>query len=481
MEKRFDLDLPAMWVNHIAPNLRKLLNARHESMSHEMGSLKMSESYAAATRKFQSGADSPRDFLERRLAAIASREKDIMAFTVQSDVTKVRTLADAAGKRWRDGAQRSPLDGMPFGVKDVIETIDLPTQMGSPLYDGWRGDKDSASVAALRDAGAIVIGKTVTTEFAASHPGPTRNPHDLARTPGGSSSGSAAGVAADFFPMGLGTQVVGSIVRPASFCGVVGFKPTFGGVNRGGSHDYMSQSAQGVLAATLEDAWLSVYAIASRVGGDPGFPGLSGPAATPAVAAPGTLIALETPGWTIAAQGARDAFLLAVEALKKAGATVITRRDNAQVEEVERLFHRALPLTRDINAWESRWPLNTYMERDASKLSAAMRERYHETEHMTADDYRGMLAERAQIRAAFAKLKTLAPACIALSATGPAPMGLESTGDPAFVVAGSMLGVPAMNLPLLTVEDLPVGFQMLGFENADADLFARAAWVLSKF
>ena len=440
----------------------------------------MPESYTAASTAFASGKDSPRDFLERRLMAIEAREKDVLAFTVRADVTNARKLADEATQRWRAGSPLSPVDGMPFGVKDVIETIDMPTQMGSPLYAGWRGDKDSASVKALREAGAIVVGKTVTTEFAASHPGPTRNPHDLTRTPGGSSSGSAAGVAADFFTMGLGTQVVGSIVRPASFCGVVGFKPTFGGLNRGGSHDYMSQSSQGVLGATLDDVWRSAYAIVSRVGGDPGHQGLIGPAQTPEAAAPATLIALETPGWTKASDAARAAFLSAVEALKKAGVRILTRTDDPLIDEVEKLLHRTLPLTRDINAWESRWPLNTYMERDASKLSPPMRERFHETERMSVEDYRGMLAERLAIRAAFAKLADIAPACITLSATGPAPVGLSSTGDPAFVVPGSMLGVPALNLPLLQVEGLPLGFQMLGYEHGDADLFARAAFVTSR-
>ncbi len=440
---------------------------------------KMSESYAAAASAFASGKDSPRAFLERRLAAIDARESEILAFTARSDVEGARRLADAASARWKGGKQLSPVDGMPFGVKDVIETIDLPTQMGSPLYANWRGDKDSASVKALREAGAIVLGKTVTTEFAASHPGPTRNPHDLARTPGGSSSGSAAGVGAGFFPMGLGTQVVGSIVRPASFCGVVGFKPTFGGLNRGGSHDYMSQSAQGVLAASLADAWLSAYAIVSRVGGDPGHPGLIGGAAPPVAAAPATLIALETPGWAKASDAARGALLAAIETLKKAGVAILTRRDRPEIEDVEQLIQRALPLTRDINAWESRWPLNTYMERDASKLSASMRERFEETNGMSVEDYRGMLAERAAIRAGFAKLAALAPACITLSATGAAPLGLASTGDPAFVVPGSLLGVPALNLPLLKESGLPLGVQMVGFEHADADLFARAAWVTS--
>ncbi len=131
---------------------------------------------------------------------------------------------------------------MPVGIKDIIETVDMPTEMGSPLFAGWRSEKDAASVRALRDAGAVIIGKTVTTEFAASQPRGTRNPWNLAHTPGGSSSGSAAATAYGAISAGLGTQVISSTVRPASYCGVFGFKPTVNALNREGSHDYQSQS-----------------------------------------------------------------------------------------------------------------------------------------------------------------------------------------------------------------------------------------------
>ena len=143
----------------------------------------------------------------------------------------------AATARWRAGKALSPIDGMPLGIKDIIETADMPTEQGSPLFVGWRTGRDAASVAALREAGAVILGKTVTTEFAATEPRGTRNPWDLERTPGGSSSGSAAAVACGMLPAALGTQVVGSILRPASFCGCVGFKPSVGGINRGGSYD----------------------------------------------------------------------------------------------------------------------------------------------------------------------------------------------------------------------------------------------------
>src|SRR5205807_6813220 len=142
-----------------------------------------------------------------------------------------------ATKRWRAMRPLSPIDGMPVAIKDIIETADMSTEQGSPLFVGWRTGRDAASVAALREAGAVILGKTVTTEFAASEPRGTRNPWDPERTPGGSSSGSAAAVGCGMVPAALGTQVVGSIIRPASFCGWGGYKPSLGGPNCGGSYD----------------------------------------------------------------------------------------------------------------------------------------------------------------------------------------------------------------------------------------------------
>jgi hypothetical protein len=141
-----------------------------------------------------------------------------------------REAAARSTERWKAGKPLPKIDGMPVGIKDIVEIIDMPTEMGSPLYKNWQSGRDAATVAALRDAGAVIVGKTVTTEFAATHP--ARNPWDLHRTPGGSSSGSAAGVAAGMISAGLGSQVVGSVVRPASFCGCVGYKPSLGAINR---------------------------------------------------------------------------------------------------------------------------------------------------------------------------------------------------------------------------------------------------------
>src|SRR5579884_2492398 len=259
--------------------------------------------YLPATTKFASGEDSPRAFLERCLTALEAWEPSIGAF-VTLNLAAARVAADESTKRWRAGRPLSAIDGMPIGIKDIIETIDMPTQNGSPLFEGFRSERDAATVAALREAGAVIVGKTVTTEFAATEPRGTRNPHDLSRTPGGLSSGSAAGVACGMISAGLGTQVLGSVVRPAGFCGVVGFKPTVGALNRGGSHDTQSQSCTGVLAASLEDAWQVAIEIAARVGGDPGFDQLDGPMHLPEAKAPRRLALVETAGWSIASDEA---------------------------------------------------------------------------------------------------------------------------------------------------------------------------------
>ena len=295
-------------------------------------------SFAQALGDFASGADTPRDFLDRCIDEIDEREADVQAFTALN-LDAAREAADASTKRWEEGAPLSAIDGMPIGVKDVIETADMPTQMGSPLYEGWSPGYDSASVHALREAGAIIVGKTVTTEFAATRPGPTRNPYDLTRTPGGSSSGSAAAVGCGMLSGGLGTQVVGSIIRPASYCGVIGFKPSLGGLNRGGSHDYMSQSCQGVIAASLEDAWQIAIEIVLRAGGDPGRPGLAGPLVAPDAERPETVAYLETPGLEVASSQARAVMDAALEKLRAAGAKIITRRDSKAVAALEDALH----------------------------------------------------------------------------------------------------------------------------------------------
>jgi Asp-tRNA(Asn)/Glu-tRNA(Gln) amidotransferase A subunit family amidase len=432
--------------------------------------------YLPETSAFAAGRDTPRDFLERCLADLETWEPKIGAF-VSLSLGEARAAADLAGKRWREGHQLSPIDGMPVGIKDIIETRDMPTEQGSPLFAGWRTGRDAAAVAALREAGAVVVGKTVTTEFAATTARGTRNPWDTARTPGGSSSGSAAAVAAGIVSVALGTQVIGSTIRPASYCGCYGFKPSVGAINRGGSYDYLSQSSTGTIAATLAEAWAVAFEIAIRAGGDPGFAGLAGPASAPAAEKPRRLAVVETAGWALATDAAKQEMENALKRLAAAGVEIRSRRDDPMVDAVETAVADARKRSADINAWESRWPLNTYRDRDASKLSEAARARLAQAEAMTIDEYRGLLRERVAARACYAGLAADVGATLSLSAPAAAPVGIGSTGEPACTVHTSYLGIPSISLPLFRDGGLPLGLQVAGFAEKDAQTFATAAWI----
>jgi Asp-tRNA(Asn)/Glu-tRNA(Gln) amidotransferase A subunit family amidase len=324
----------------------------------------------------------------------------------------------------------------------------------------------------------VILGKTVTTEFAATEPGPTRNPWDTSRTPGGSSSGSAAAVAAGIVPAALGTQVIGSIIRPASFCGCYGYKPSLGGINRGGSFDHLSQSCAGVLAATLEELWIVARAISARVGGDPGSRGLSGPMGAPGPKPVKTVAVLRTAGFAAVLPAVAAALAAFQEKLRRVGIDVLAPEHTPAVAAAEDAISNAGPLSRRINAWESRWPLNTYSrDLDSAGLSSTMRQRLQEAEAMSLEDYQKLLDERARCRAIYAKLSPICDVCITLSAPGPAPVGLASTGDPTFAIPASLLGIPAVSLPLFEVDGLPLGLQVMGYNGSDAELFAAAAFL----
>jgi Asp-tRNA(Asn)/Glu-tRNA(Gln) amidotransferase A subunit family amidase len=433
--------------------------------------------FLAATTDFASGAKTPRQFLEDSLALLEQWEPRIGAF-VCTNLPAARAAADRSTARWRAGKPLSPIDGMPVGIKDIIETVDMPTEMGSALFAGWRSEKDAACVRALRDAGAVIIGKTVTTEFAASEPRGTRNPWNTEHTPGGSSSGSAASVAAGIVTAALGTQVISSTVRPASYCGCVGFKPTVNALNRQGCHDYQSQSCTGILGASLDDTWQVAYEIVSRVGGDAGAAGLQGPDKAPAARKPRTLAVLETAGWDIADAGAKERLNERVARLKAAGVAIKTRHDDMAVAALESELPGVTELSQRCNGFEAQWFFRTMRDRDADKLGPITRERTQKFDSLTLADYRADLKERARIRAVYAKLAAVCDACITLAAPGSAPRGLGSTGNPEFGVPSSLLGVPALSLPLFEVDGMPLGLQVIGYFDRDADAFAIASWLM---
>jgi len=424
-------------------------------------------------------AFSPRAFLEQSIEIIERQEPAVQAF-VTLDLASARRQADESDARWKAGRQRSAIDGMPVGVKDIIFTRDMPTEMGSPLFKGWQPDDDAASVSALREAGAVIVGKTVTTEFAATVPGPTRNPHDHSRTPGGSSSGSAAAVGCGMLSGALGTQVVGSILRPASYCGCVGYKPSLGAINRGGSLDFLSQSVTGTIAASVSDAWALAKEIAGRVGGDPGSPGLIFSDAPLRAAKPKSILLLNPGANAVAEPSGAEILEVVRRLLEREGIAVTLGSATAELRTLEETLTTAITVTQEINARESVWPLNAYSERDVTKLSPLMIGRLAQGRAIGGGLYREKLAQRQEARELFVRLARPFDACLALSAAGPAPLGLESTGSPLFAVASSYLGVPAVNLPAGRANGLPIGVQLIGFLNEDEALMAHAAWLEAK-
>ena len=431
-----------------------------------------------ATPDFENGKDTPRSYLERCIEVIEAHDGSIGAF-VATNLDNARSAADESTARWKSGTTLSAIDGMPIGVKDVMETADMVTEQGSPLFTGWRMGRDCAAVAALREAGAVVVGKTVTTEFAATQPRGTRNPYDTNRTPGGSSSGSAAAVGSGMLAGATASQVIGSTIRPASYCGAFGFKPSVGGINRGGSFDGFSQSCTGVIAATLTDTWTIAREISSRAGGDAGYVGLTGPMTLPKPNKPRTVAMLETAGWETATEDAKQQLQSARNTLEEAGINVIDRSNNEAVQISELAIADSNSLSRGINAWEGRWPLNTYArDMDINKLSESSRERLEQANAMNQDQFRDLLEQRNAARETFASLADHCEACFTLSAPDAAPEGLGWTGDPNFTVCTSLLGVPAVSLPILETQGLPLGLQMIGFQNKDAEMFAAAGAVL---
>jgi Asp-tRNA(Asn)/Glu-tRNA(Gln) amidotransferase A subunit family amidase len=438
-------------------------------------------SYVSRSTELRSGKLTPRAYLEECLDRIGKLEPRIGAF-VCVNTNGARQAADDATARWKDGKPLSAIDGMPIAVKDVIETADMPTGQGSPMWEGSVTRRDSAAVRALREVGGVILGKTTTTEFAATHPWhKTQNPHDGSRTPGGSSSGSAAAVGSGMVPAALGTQVVGSILRPASFCGCVGYKPSVGGVNRAGSYDHFSQSCQGGIGATVADVWGLITTITARTGGDPGYVGVSGTVKFAGAPKPKRLAILETGGWGATTEGSRKAFEGARDKLKAAGVEPKSRADDPDLEAAEKLLVDALLLTQSINAFEGRWPLNTYAALDAAKLSGPALDRLKTANAMTQRDYAELLKQREAARAAYAKAAGKYDAFVTLGACGAAPKGLGSTGNTIMNVAASLLGCPAITLPLLSDENLPLGLQLMGGVNRDAALFDVAVWVLTTF
>ncbi len=439
-----------------------------------------------ATSAFRSGGDTPSAYLERCLATVEAREPVVQAFA-HVNPALAREAAEASTRRWAAGSPRSAIDGMPIGIKDLLETRDMPTEFGC---EAWRGNfpkRDNAAVWALREAGAVIVGKTVTAELGGAQPGPTTNPFDPARSPGGSSSGSAAAVGARMLPAAIGSQVGGSIIRPAAYCGNVALKPTQGGINRG-ERQATSMSTHGVHAGCLEDMWQVAIEIVKRAGGDRGWPGIQGPGTTPAPRKPTRLIVLETQGWNELDDASKTGFAQLLEQLRSLGVETIGRREHRLAEALECAVGDARDVCNAITNWENRWATRNLVDLYPDAVSRRAQEALAQAESMSVDDYRAALLARDIAQQSHRAAAGVGDAIITLACPGPAqvwlgdrpgqPLDPRPTGDPVFNFPSSMLFAPAVTMPLMGVGGMPVGVQVFGVPHQDADMTSIARWML---
>lgn len=397
----------------------------------------------------------PSQLIEACLARAAAREPDVRAWAwLEPD--KARMAA-----RLLDVAPASTaLHGIPFGVKDIIDTCDLPTQHGTPIYHDNRATRDAACVALLKEAGGVCLGKTVTTELAHFHPGKTRNPHSLDHTPGGSSSGSAAAVAAATVPFALGTQTTGSVLRPASYCGVFGFKPSYGDVNRSGVFECAASfDTIGWFTRCVDDIEIVRRALLRAPGGK--LDNL--PAARLRIGL------FRGPDWEQADRFTQDAIETAARQLAALGASV-DEPDPPHGFDLIAGYHRTIAgyeFARAIS-WErtQRGPLLS------PKL---LHGRCDDGLQASYDEYATAQAELAALRVRYAQLMLDYDLLLTPVAPAEAWSGLKATGDPVFNTAWTALHVPALSVPAFTADSgLPVGMQLVGKFRQDANLLSGA-------
>jgi len=405
----------------------------------------------AAARAIQTGILVPAELMEACLARIAAREPAVQAMAFLDP-------AQARGAVPRPG----PLHGLPVGVKDVLDTAEMPSEYNSTIWRGHRPRTDAACVAWAKAAGAVVLGKTVTTEFATRTPGPTTNPHDPARTPGGSSSGSAAGVAAGFFPLAFGTQTAGSVIRPAAFCGVVGYKPSFGLVNRTGMK-LMSDSLDtvGVMARSVADCAMFVGAISGRDLGDPDVRPSSGP----------RIGLCRTPVWDRAGPETSALFERVSAQLVRAGAILA---DFDLPPEFDALEAAHAVIMNNESARALGWEMNTAR----GQISPALLERL---EWGLAQPEAALVESQALFRflqAEFTGVMGGFDVLLTPSAAGEAPVGLAWTGDAGFNFIWTSLHVPCVTVPAgVGPNGMPLGVQIVAPRGRDRQALAWAAWV----
>jgi Asp-tRNA(Asn)/Glu-tRNA(Gln) amidotransferase A subunit family amidase len=429
-------------------------------------------SAAEASRSLRNGEISAEDLARDCLDRINDVDDTVQAWT-SLNADYVMDQARQTDEHRRSGAPIGPLHGLPIGIKDIFDTKDYPTQYGTPLHAGRKTSSDATVVAKLRQAGAIIMGKTVTTEFAVLSPtGKTTNPHDPKRTPGGSSSGSAAAVAAGMVPLAVGTQTNGSVIRPASYCGVVGYKPTYGLVSR---HRVLRTSRNldqiGVFARSIEDAAMIGEAII-------GFDALD---ADTSLAPPPDLVAKTTqqppmppryayikgPSWSQCDDTTHEAFADLADAM------------GDRVEEVDlgSVYEESLNWHRMVMDADMAKNLSDDYLRGADQISPVLCEMIERGRKVHAIDYNLAVDRIAMFAKAFTDMFEEFDAIITPAATGEAPVGLDSTGNPACATLWTFAGMPAMTVPVLQgPSGMPLGVQVVAARGDDARLFRNASW-----
>lgn len=426
-----------------------------------------------ALKAMDNGTLTSRELVDACLEQTAARDDSVGAW-IHLDTDLARRAADAADTKRAAGDALGPLHGLPVGLKDILDTSDMPTANGSRLHAGRRPATDSTVAHLLRKAGAVIMGKTVTTEFALSAPGKTKNPHDLMRTPGGSSSGSAASVADFQVPLSIGSQTGGSMIRPASFCGIHGYKPTFGCISRAG----MSPLARpldhpGIYARSLEDI--------ARVGdvlmqhdpadldmrSQPNANLMSAVKSGASAKAP-RIAFVKGPMWVAAEPYMDDLFTGVLDTLG----------DTAQEIEMTGVFDQALDCHSTVMMANIIANLGDYVRDHADLLHPETLRRTKDSFGILAEDYIKAIEFRDTIAAAVDRIFDNWDVIITPAAPGEAPIGLEGTGNAIFQKLWTLVGTPSVTLPKLSGPNgMPIGVQVIGRVGGDADLFKHALWI----
>ena len=389
-------------------------------------------------RRIEGGELTPRAAVELCAEAIAARENDVGAFVALDLEAARRAAADPR-------LPSLPLRGLPVAFKDIFDTADLPTQYGSPIYQGYRPRADAAAVVMTRRAGGIMLGKTVTTEFASLVPPPTRNPRDLNHTPGGSSSGSAAAVAAGMVPIAFGTQTAGSVVRPAAFCGVVGFKPSYRLIPMIGVKPFSWHlDTAGVFAASVADAAFAVGAVTGR--------DLRADRIAPA--AP-RIALVRTHLWPQASPAMQAALERAAKIAEGSGAKVTD-------VTLPPIFEETFAAHFIIQDYEAIRSLAFEHDRHRVQIGKLLRDQLDKAAEITAEAYDAARRTASRARQVFADIMAEHDVILTPSAPGAAPRGYGSTGDPMFNRLWTLMGTPCINVPGLVEGELPLGVQIVG-------------------